>query len=351
MNKEISPSSTPKYYHYLDILNILACLAVIFMHCNGIVHTYDNTRIWKESMIIETVCYWAVPIFFMITGATLMSYRKKYTTRVFFHKRFIKTVIPFVVWTIVNFFWKMFLGNIVWDDLSLTSFLDLIVNTKIENIYWFFVPLFMVYMSMPVLSLLAEHKYILWYMTGFGFITASVFPVLCRLLDVTPNSSFSAPVAGGYLIFVILGYLLSQIDIEKKYRRMIYLFGIIGILIRYYFTVLWSIRDGQLNQTFWGYMNFPSVFLAIAVFCFIKYLPLHRWYNNPDISLFLSKISSASFGIYLIHMIIYRLIEHFAHIPNTTYIWRYIVPFVIYILSLVIVLTMKKLPLLKRIVP
>ncbi len=42
-----------------------------FMHCNGIVHFYDNSRAWKESMVVETLCYWAVPVFFMITGATL----------------------------------------------------------------------------------------------------------------------------------------------------------------------------------------------------------------------------------------------------------------------------------------
>ena len=60
-----------KRLYYIDVLNMLACLSVIFMHCNGIVHFYDNSRAWKESMVVETLCYWAVPVFFMITGATL----------------------------------------------------------------------------------------------------------------------------------------------------------------------------------------------------------------------------------------------------------------------------------------
>lgn len=48
---------------YLDILNVLACISVIYMHCNGIVHSFSNTTAWKQSMIIETIAYWAVPVF------------------------------------------------------------------------------------------------------------------------------------------------------------------------------------------------------------------------------------------------------------------------------------------------
>lgn len=73
---------------YIDILNIIACMCVIFMHCNGIAHQYSDTTAWRQSMVIETIAYWAVPVYFMISGATLMDYRDKYLTRVFFKKRF-----------------------------------------------------------------------------------------------------------------------------------------------------------------------------------------------------------------------------------------------------------------------
>ena len=36
---------------YIDILNILACLCVIFMHCNGIAHQYSDTAAWRQSMV------------------------------------------------------------------------------------------------------------------------------------------------------------------------------------------------------------------------------------------------------------------------------------------------------------
>lgn len=76
---------------YFDFLNITACLCVLGMHCNGIVHNFDGSVAWKQSMAVETLGYWAVPVFFMLSGATLMNYRKRYSTKEFFKKRFIKT--------------------------------------------------------------------------------------------------------------------------------------------------------------------------------------------------------------------------------------------------------------------
>lgn len=66
---------------YIDILNIIATIAVIALHHNGIVHQYSNILAWKTSLIIEVICYWAVPVFFMLTGATLMDYRKNIIQR------------------------------------------------------------------------------------------------------------------------------------------------------------------------------------------------------------------------------------------------------------------------------
>ena len=61
---------------YIDILNIISILAVIILHHNGIVHKYFNGNAWKTSLIAETVFYWAVPVFVMISGAMPMNYRK-----------------------------------------------------------------------------------------------------------------------------------------------------------------------------------------------------------------------------------------------------------------------------------
>ena len=181
-----------RHYEYIDILNIAACLGVIFMHCNGIVHLYENTRAWKESMVIETLAYWAVPIFFMISGAMLLGYREKYSTYIFFIKRIQKTVIPFV-------------------------------------------------------SLIKDNRKILKYMASVAFLIYSVYPVCCKLLNISINGEVIFPTAGGYLLYVVLGYLLSTSEINKKQRIRIYILGIIGAGIRYGATVIWSVKNASLD--------------------------------------------------------------------------------------------------------
>ena len=75
---------------YFDLLNIFAIISVIAMHCNGIVHGNPMNKGWGSSLLVDCIFYWAVPIFLMLSGATLMKYREKYDTKTFFKKRFQK---------------------------------------------------------------------------------------------------------------------------------------------------------------------------------------------------------------------------------------------------------------------
>ena len=91
-----------EHYFYIDILRILACLCVIYMQCNRIADPYTDTSVYRQRMFVETIAYWAVPVFFMISGATLFDYRERYQTGAYFKKRFLKTGLPFITWTLIN---------------------------------------------------------------------------------------------------------------------------------------------------------------------------------------------------------------------------------------------------------
>ena len=49
-----------KRYLYFDLLSVIACLAVIFLHCNGIVHWGPQTPHWSQALAVEVGFYWAV---------------------------------------------------------------------------------------------------------------------------------------------------------------------------------------------------------------------------------------------------------------------------------------------------
>lgn len=337
---------------YYDILNILSCFCVIWLHSNGLVHNYSVGRYWATSLIVETIAYWAVPVFMMLSGATLMDYRKKYDTKTFFKKRVIKTGIPFIIWSVLILIWDNYSGRVLIQDKSIKHLCNMIILNQEETTYYFFWAIFSVYLSMPVLSLLTESKNrnILWYIVVVSAIFGSL-PQLLRLIGIEWNNELIFPVAGGYIMFVVLGYLISTQNIKKFHRIIIYLLGIFAILIRYFTTYFLSMRDGYVNRSFWGYTFFTGLFLALAVFVFVKHLNLSKIEENDKIVKVVQKISSCSFGIYLIHRIVMFYELKFLDISESSWQWRVLGAISTYIIGLSIVYIMKKIPIIKKIVP
>lgn len=331
---------------YFDILNIVAALCVIFLHCNGCSANYTDTLGWKQAMLVETVCYWAVPIFLMLSGANLFGYRSKYSTKDFFKKRFSRTVIPFIVWSLIVAVEK----QINPFEIGVRTFIGKLFNCSIENVYWFFIPLFAVYLSMPVLSLLKDHKDVLWYMVGGSFLLQSFFPQIFGYLGISYNYSLNMATAGGMLIFTILGYLLATTDFSKGQRLIFYAIAVFGAALRYFGTWYLSAQDGELNRIFYSYTGYWSVFLACGVFIFFKYFkPFQKIAENEKVCKILSIVSGCSFGVYLSHMVIYRFLE--LYIQEYSWQWRLLVPFLIYAIALAFTYILKKIPVLKNIVP
>ena len=351
--KEISEDmkNSSRIFYY-DLLNITASFCVVAMHCNGIVHYYSDSMAWKQALMVEVLAYWAVPIFFMISGATLMNYRSKYSTYVFIKKRVLKTLIPFCIWSMIACFYKCITGVIDIGSLSVNEFLSMFLTSKFENIYWFFLPLFAVYMCIPVLTCLIEksEKY-LWYMFGAGIITISILPFLCKVFSVEFNSALSFPLTGGYIIFVIEGYLLSKVEFSKRTRLVIYVLGIIGILARYGGTLYLSKRYNEINRIFWGYLNWPSVALATAVFVFFKYNNWDSLKRNEKMYNVIVQIASASFGIYLTHIFVLHMLSDFCGINTNVWQWRTIGVLIVYVVSLLIVKVLQRIPIIKIIIP
>lgn len=151
---------------YVDILNILACIAVVALHQNKVVHYFEanHSSEWSASLIVECLFFWAVPVFLMITGTTLMQYRERYDTKTFFKKRFIKIVIPFIFWAIFMIVWKYNTGLLSISKISIKTILTILFTNGEETIYYFMFVIIGVYLTLPVISVLSEEKYrkVLW---------------------------------------------------------------------------------------------------------------------------------------------------------------------------------------------
>lgn len=98
---------------------------------NGFAHHYANTDLWKSALAFECIFYWAVPIFLMISGANLLNYRKRYDTKTFFKKRFVKILIPWVFWSFLTYL-------VLFKDFNIVNFTLKFLSGNIVQIYWFF---------------------------------------------------------------------------------------------------------------------------------------------------------------------------------------------------------------------
>lgn len=348
-------SSRNSYQPVFDVMNVSACVSVIILHVNGAVWTFSYERYWITSLILECAFYWAVPVFFMLSGATLMDYRQRYDTKTFFARRFSKTVLPFLFWSIVSVFWAVFSQHALPPEMLTDwhSWIDNIFNNRAMSIYWFFIPLFSLYLSLPLLSCIPEkmRNTVFGFTFLYAFISTSCLPLLFNLLSIPFNSALISPLnGGGYVMFLLLGYFLTHIKLTKQQAGFVYIFGCFGLILRYVGSLMYSYRSGCINETFYGYSNFPSVVLAAAVFLWFW---RRDWFilANSKSAFILRKISSASFGVYLIHFYWLRFLVDTFTLDMRSWQWRLFGVPAVYLVSLILVLCIKKIPLLKYIVP
>lgn len=339
---------------YFDILNILAILAVVSMHMNGIVHGNPNIRAWNTSLIVDCIMYWAVPVFMMLSGATLMNYREKYDTKTFFKKRFTKILIPFLFWAIFMFVWEIATNQINPSNYAnIKDWLNAFFSNKEQSIYYFMFEILGVYLTMPLMSLLTKKEYrkTLWLVVVLFFIFNGFIPNILEMFEIKWNEAFGIRF-NGYLIYVILGYLLSTGDLGKKQKYVIYIGAIIGLIYRYITTFILSKNLGYVVKTSWGYFSWHCILLSCAVFIFVKNLNFDdKFIEKTKLTKVLSIISSCSFGIYLIHMIVKYYITYLLNWNAYSWSYRSIGIIVVYFISFIIVYILKKIPIIKKIVP
>ena len=225
--------------------------------------------------------------------------------------------------------------------------MNLILGNKVENVYWFFMTLFGIYLCMPVLANLVKNRKVLWYIVGTAFIMYSCLPVINQIIGI--NISITIPVATGLIIFPVLGYLLATMELRRKTRFWLYASAIMATMFRYIYTYIWSYRTETTDVSIKGYEKFYSVLLAAALFVLIKNIKWDSILKQKGKRV-LHVLASYSFGIYLIHMIVIYYELRLFNQTISMWSWRTIfVPFT-YIIALCVVWVLDKIPVIRKII-
>ena len=336
---------------WLFFANVISCVGVIVLHCNNIFWNHPIDNIWKSANLIETLFYWPVPFFFMQTGTTLLDYRKRYSSKVYFTKRVWRVFIPFVFWSIFSYFYKVL--YCAWEVEPIKRVINGILSSKYIYAYWFFWPLFLIYLTIPFVSFsisfvddITKKKLIL-YGIMIQLILISILPLLSNVYGLHLPSYFTNPIFNEYMLFVFIGYYISHYEIKKKNRFILYVLGVIGFIIHLKGTEMYSLVTGQVYLMYKGYTNLPSVLQSSAFFLLLKEISRKVELLNKDIFLNLARYS---FGIYLIHMYFLEQIQVQFSIDTTSIYWRVFAPIIIYCLSLFVCILIDRNGKLRRII-
>ena len=299
--------------------------------------------------------YFAVPCFFMISGATLLDYRERFSTRQFFIKRINKTLIPFLFWSIIGVFYRFAVRDWSWDQYSVKGILLRILNTNVVDIYWFFPALFGLYLSIPILAAVPKEykERVYMYFTVCAFVLNSVASFLTSVFAIDYHNGFSFTIGAGYLQYLTLGWLIDHKAPGRNMRCVVYLLGVGGLVAHIVGTAYLSSRAGEISMTYKGYTNVPCVLYSAAVFLVVKTIvnastSCGIW---PKVLACCTRMSGYTFGVYLIHWFVLDITLRYAGIDNRSIMYRVGPPLFDFSCFSYSDLGIRKIPFGKRIIP
>lgn len=317
----------------ITFLTVLSSLSVVILHANGVFWRFSYERVWLTANVLESVFYFAVPVFFMISGTTLLDYRDYYDTKTYAWKRIKKTVIPFVLWSVLALIFKIIIMGYTVEPATVYGVLDTIINSKHWNVYWFFMPLFGAYLLIPVISLIPKEnrQSIFLYVIVVGYLLNELIPFINRLFGpvIPVSSKLSFPLTSSLLIYLFVGYYIYHFSIARKVRLVIYGLGVLGLAAHIIGTWYCSYQAGEVVSLFKGYTNLPGALYSTAIFLFFRYFNFDRVGNKVKRAL--EYVSSETFNVYLIHMFVLNMTTKVFHVTWNSFFSRTVGAFLVFL--------------------
>lgn len=273
----------------LDIVRVLACLMVVFMHSPI---PSDNA----SGAFLTALSYVTAPcigLFFMVSGALLLPVKTDYVT--FIKKRFSKIVIPTLLWSLLYISLKLY--NSESEINLLQSLVSLPFSAQGEGVLWFMYTLAGLYLLAPILSAWIENAtkreleivLLLWCVT-------LCYPLLSFYIWPNTGTTGILYYFTGYAGYFLLGYYL------KKYPKSISSIVALGIAFSG-LALLGVLKHYSIEYDFYSLFWYESIFIvALAVGIWKAICAIKLRTESP----LLVKISNLSFGVYLIHILVMR---------------------------------------------
>lgn len=293
----------------LDLLRILALLAVISVHCTGMGNTdampmSDPAK--RVLVFFDSIVTWQIPVYVMISGRFFLDPDRTVTK-----ERLLKAIgriaVAFIVWDVVYQLYYIASGTysgLNWKGIISEAFIG-------PYHFWFLFMIIGLYAVTPFLRKIAADKKLSEYfialffvfecLYGYGVSIPGVGGIISDILDKT-----NFHLALGYSGYYVLGYYLHKHDISKRCERGLYCLAAILIVLTSGATIYRSILDGANNEVFTGYLKPNIIIIACGIYTFFVKRMSRVCFSEKWIYL-IEKLSEYSFGVYLLHALLIEL--------------------------------------------
>lgn len=298
----------PTNIQWLDILRAFAIFGVIVIHVSSpmVNMTWNkNIEFWWIGNIVDSAVRFAVPLFLMLSGATLLG--REYCLAEFYKRRFSRVLIPFLFWLVVYWVyrWSTLLPKQQPHELHaiLKWGIDLFLKEGVSKHFWYIYMILFIYLFIPfwgkwfrALNLsVVSNLLLLWVVLTFVFKTT---PLNMYGWSGDYGSKFL-----GYFLFsgyLILGYYLFKLPSNStKIRYFAAVIFLITVAVSAISTYFFSKNGHKLDLSMYGYLSVNTIIQSIAVFILIKDLKV----ENEIFSWLTKTFSNYSYGIYLAHIL------------------------------------------------
>lgn len=332
-----------KEYFWIKHLRVVATLSVILLHASAVpvlqFGKIDLNTWWIGNMLDGGVRF-CVPIFFMISGALLLS--KDYTLYSFLKKRFLRLIPPFIFWSLVYIAYNLARDYHNGEVITLREILRSILGGLYKGSsfhLWFVYSIMGLYLLMPfVRSWIknATEKEVFYFLSIWGITICFNNPYFGSYKPSIELMYFS-----GYIGYIILGYFLSHNNNKLLNNKLTGIFLIlIGNLITILGTYLMSKNHHSFNSTFYSYLTPNITCSAIGVFLLFKNFKIRSILYLKLVNL----ISNNSYGIYLVHVLVLDIMGHFGlnWKMSSPFMSIIVITLVCFVVSSLIIMMMKK---------
>lgn len=279
-----------------DLSRIICCGMIVLLHntCN----TFNDYAYGRFStLFINCLTAFAVPCFFMLSGAYLL--RRTHSIRETVIYRVPKTFVPVLFWGMIYIF--------VEGDIRIDRFLMLPFQQSTAHL-WFMYSLFGIYMLLPLLSKIYQNLSFWEKLYLLGLLT--LVPMI--IYDGTTLSGKSVPIPKFALLWPELGlFFCGGIlwDLREKIKSkgavfygLLFLGGLAATIVG---TIISSAITGSPSKSFISTIGSTgNVVMAGSVICLTLTLDCGLTNKLPKVLCSaIHRLGKLTMGIYFIHML------------------------------------------------